>query len=269
MKQIVLHHLRKVGHNQYYYTKNERVSLLGVMLILKNGFIAARGLMEKTGVSRVTTFKDLDELKQSLADFKLTIEFNKKNGYVVKGNENNKRKAIAYYLTQLFSQQGRKQLSAQVQSLLGPKLFEFALPTPVNKKKQDDFPLGISDFYEILADCEKSIGIELSDEMLQALSLNLFIICERLEKESTVQIDEYEMTALQSTPEYVTASKLAKVLEEKKGFILPENEISFLTMHLLGSRLNSVNEESQTKEMAALRKVLKDMIFDFQKFTKY
>lgn len=271
-KQEVLFKLRKVGHSQYFYTKNERVSLLGVVLILNKGFINVNDLMEKTGVSRVTAFKDLDELKQELTPFQLIIEFNKKSGYCVLGKESNKRKAIAYYLTQLFSHRGWDQFSQHMQSVLNPNLLAFPIISPSSKNKQgnqseSNVSLGVSDFYTLLLDAEEGLGIELTDEMLHALSLNLFIICKRIEQELSVHIDPHEKSALKSKPEFFIAEKLAEILEERKGLILPEDEICFLTMHLLGSKVNSIHEIGQSKEMDVLKQALKNMIFDFQKYS--
>jgi mannitol operon transcriptional antiterminator len=272
-KQEVLYHLGKIGHNQYFYTKNERVSLMGVFLFLNKEFLTIHNLMEKTEVSRVTAFNDLDELKKELTAFHLSIEFIQKKGYVVNGSEANKRKAIAHYLTQLFAHQGWRQLSQQVNSVFNPKLSTFKIPGKALQNQQEIYenqsytPLVVADFYTLLLDCEKSLGVELTDEMLHTLALNLIIICKRMEQDLSFHIDEYEKTALQATQEFIIAKKLADILEERYHLHLPENEICFLTMYLLGSKVNSIKDDGISNEMDSLKKVLRNMIFDFQKYS--
>ncbi|MDP4084280.1 MAG: BglG family transcription antiterminator [Bacillota bacterium] len=261
-KQRVLSNLRKLRHYQYFFTKNERVSLLGTILIMNNEFVHISDLMERTGVSRVTTFHDLDVLKQEMTVFQLSIEFHKKSGYTVSGSESNKRKAIAHYLTQLFARQGWEQLK-NVQSLLNSIVFNN------QSLSLDDHvaPLDVTDFYTLLVDYEKSLEVELTDEMLHTLALNLFIIGKRIEQDLFVHIDECEKIVLKATQEFFIAEKLSIILEEKMKLFLLEDEICFLTMLLLGSRVNTISEDQLNNEMDALKNVMKRLIFDFQRYS--
>lgn len=253
-KDQVLSDMGNIHENQYFFTKDDRISLLGVLLILEKEPLKLKDLMKKTDVSRVTAFNDLDSLKKDLMGFDLLIVFDRINGYLVKGEEGRKRKALAYYLTQLFTYRGWEQFSRQIQSVL-------------NQELSSSESKSLADYYSFILGYENYLEIGLTDEMLNTLALNLFIICKRLEQGEAISWDQYEKSAITLTAEYTAAQRLAKKMEKWNGSVFPEDEVCFLAVQLLSAKVVSTKpKDSQTKEMNALKKALKKMIFDFQRY---
>ncbi len=109
--------------------------------------------------------------------------------------------------------------------------------------------------------------MELTDEMVEVLGLSLFIICKRIEQGKFIQIDEHEKSVLRLTPEFQVAERLAEKLQKWHSVAFNEDEVCFLTMQLLGSRVSATHAEYKpTKEMTALKQAIHEMLLDFQRY---
>ncbi|GGE53341.1 hypothetical protein GCM10011391_35310 [Pullulanibacillus camelliae] len=82
----------------YDYSVKERKAWLAIYLMARDRPLYLEHLTEKIRVSRNTTLEDLKGLKAELERFHLKLAFERKSGYVILGDEEDKRKAIVHFL---------------------------------------------------------------------------------------------------------------------------------------------------------------------------
>lgn len=250
---------------QYYYSEKERQALLAIHLITSTNAVFLKDLMEKIGVSRGTTNTELNKLKEELQAFRLAISFHRKEGYVIEGSENDKRKALIQYLSQILSKDGWNHLVSEIQLLLNGKLDKssnlYDKPTLAFVEEH------LLKIYQIIDKCERELGIQITDEMLHSLALRFIIFSKRLLQGEHIVIDQDEKDVLKTTAEYAAAINISKELEEMFQIPFPEDEVCYIAMNLLGSKINYMSHGTETDaDVQHLKGIIQRMVDDFQRF---
>jgi mannitol operon transcriptional antiterminator len=263
-KKEVSSMIQKINTWQYYYSEKERKALLAILLITSTQTLFLNDLMDKIGVSRGTTNKELNQLKKEMLSFNLRITFHRKTGYLIEGNEYDKRKALVHYLSQVLSKDGWNQLISEIQWLLNNELEK---NRSLKNKPSFTFKEDLKAIYKIIDECENELGIQITDEMLHNLAFRLIVFSKRLLQGERVVMDQDEKEILKLTPEYLAAKKISKKLEELFLIEFPEDEICYITMNLLSSKVNYIsNETRRDEELKHLKLIIQRMIDDFQKY---
>lgn len=78
----------------YYLSKNERSTILAMILLNASGYVTVEQLKEKIGVSRNTLLRDLQELKIWFKENEMTLVSQVRRGYIVEAPEKEIRKGI-------------------------------------------------------------------------------------------------------------------------------------------------------------------------------
>jgi mannitol operon transcriptional antiterminator len=264
-KQKVPALLQEVDTQQYYFSEKERRNLLAVSLITTRTPLFLKDLMEKIKVSRGTTIHEVNKLKEEFVSFQLRLHFQRTDGYIVEGDENQKRKALLYYLSQILAADGWNHLVNEIQVLLNGEWNDSAYEIEKNTLSfiHEYFPF----IEELVRDSVTKYEIQITDEMYQQLSLRLLIFSKRLLEGSTIHIEEEEKEVLCTTPEYEVATYISKRLESMFQVSFPEDEIAYLTMHLLGISIRVDQYELDHNEVTEnLKWIIEKMVFDFQRY---
>lgn len=244
---------------QYLYSDKERQAVLAIYLILRTNPVYLKDLMARIGLSRGTTQNEMNRLKGELSVFSLRILFHRKKGYEIEGTEQNKRKALLYYLSRLMSKEGRNHLLAEVQELLQME--------GVDRTQAASLEESLSEIYRIMNQCEQELGIQITDETMHSLVFRLFLFSKRLQQGEPVELDREEKGVLKQTPEYAAARNISLQLEPLFKVRYPEDEIGYIAMNLLGAKVNYVNSDTRgTYEIYQLEDVIERMIDDFQRY---
>lgn len=118
---------------------------------------------------------------------------------------------------------------------------------------------------QIIMNAEPILKVELTDDTIHVLAIQLVVLLQRLKGEHRIQLDPDEKHALCSTREFEAAKSIAKELEAQFKLSLSLDEIGFITMHLLGSRINySEVGTVGSLESNKLRKVVTEIVNEFQ-----
>ncbi|WLR52512.1 BglG family transcription antiterminator [Bacillus tianshenii] len=254
-KQRVSQLINHVDDWQYNYTKNERQLLMIIEILTSKTEVFTTNLTDLTKVSRGTIASDLKELKEMLSEmFNLTLAFHRFKGYKVSGREFDQRKAFTHSLDQLLVQWEWKEILEKFPTLFHP---------------QDDKEL-IKERQQILSmisASEQSLGIELTSEMLSWLALQLLILKQRVQAGHPIVIDDDEKEALKDTQEYQAAEELLTQFKERAKITIPADEVYFITIHLLGAKVNYSNfDMDKNREMKRLKQVVLLMVNDFENY---
>ncbi|MFD1413174.1 BglG family transcription antiterminator [Oceanobacillus jeddahense] len=213
---------------QHYMEQNipvepeDRVHFLLEKLLLQTDYIKIDEITEKIYVSRSTLQSDLRQVRKILADYQLTLKQKPNYGIKVEGDEMQIRFCIAEWLFQ------------QSTSLL-----RYDIDLPILNEKELNM---ISN--TILSNLRQS-KIVISDINLHNLITHMAISVRRLRENNTIQT-KIDDASLQDTMEYQVAQKILREIEEDLFITFPHNEVAYLTIHLMGTKLLSP-EDSTTK----------------------
>ena len=240
----------------YEYSAKERKAWLAIYLMAREIPLYLENLMEKIRVSRNTTIEDLKELKIELEKFDLTLEFERKSGYVILGDENDKRKAIVYYLQHVLPNENWQSFLSKIPIILNTDSNAFAFEK-------------LKAIQQIVGDSEQELNIEFTDEFVYSLSVRLLLFCRRVSQGKKISIDPIEKDVLQETKQYKAAKKIGERLSALFEIDFPEDEILYITKHLLSSRVQfseDLQPNSKGNDTEILAKVVTKMVTDFQKY---
>jgi mannitol operon transcriptional antiterminator len=255
----VLEKLGSLKTWHYEYSTKERKAWLAIYLMARDMPLFLEDLIEKIRVSRNTTLEDLKGLKNELGRFDLLLEFNRKFGYVILGKEEDKRKAIFHYLQQVLLNQNLQSFLAKIPMILNNESDHFDL---LDFKK-------LKAVQHIIGESEQELTIQFADEFLYSLAVRFLLFCRRVSQGKKISIDPYEKDVLQETQQYEAARKIAEKLSVLFDIEFPEDEIFYITKHLLSSRVQfseDVQLTTRNDDAQILADVVTEMVTDFQKY---
>ncbi|MET3696256.1 BglG family transcriptional antiterminator [Bacillus oleivorans] len=248
---------------QYEFSAKERKAWLALYLLGRDTALYLEDLMEKTRVSRNTTLDDLKVLKGEIERFHLSLDFDRKTGYAITGDEDDKRKAIVYYLSTVLPNEGWQTLLSKIPFILNRS--DTNSEEHINLFNSDE----LKAVQHIVAESEKDLNIQFTDDFFHSLTFRLMFFGKRLMQGKKVQINQVEKEVLSETKEYQAACKLAQKLSKVLNVEFPQDEIFYITKHLLSSRVQfskDISEESGDSDSQILTEVVSNMVTDFQKY---
>lgn len=204
-----------------YFSPMERVKIIICTMITNENPMFIEDFMQSCQVSRNTIINDLKVVSSKLSEYGLVLQYENKSGYTIQGNVIRRRALFFLYF---------------------PELVEYYrsgyLPMPYGDHLKEN--LAKLDYIE------KTLDTKYVDETLLALA-NFIPILERNRDE--LNFSDVDRDTIENAYEYKLVSK--------KFDTLSEDEKLYLTLHLLGSRLQSlpfdvmnVDEDQEPYELA-------------------
>ncbi|WP_088832407.1 BglG family transcription antiterminator [Paenibacillus tyrfis] len=221
---------QEVEKDDYYLSPRERKAWVAIQLLTRREPLFMQEITDFLLVSRGTGLSELKQVKKELAAFQLEVVFDKKNGYSVEGKEADQRKALSYFMSQVLHHVSWKSFVSQFQGLINANVVHRKLPFFQEEQ--------LAEVYEHVTRCEKTLGLEFTDDMVFSLTTRLLVYANRLQQGHRITLDADEKEALKQTPEYAGAVQLAGELGRMFDLEFPEDEICYLTLQLLGARVN-------------------------------
>lgn len=247
----------------YEYSAKERKSWLALYILGRDNPLFLDELMKQIRVSRNTAIDDVKALKEEIERFHLSLEFDRKSGYTIIGNEDDKRKAIVYYLSSVLPNDGWQSLLSKIPTLLNSSLMN-------SKNQQELFNIEeLKAIQQIVSDSEKDLNLHFTDDFFHSLTFRLILFGKRLIQGKMIKIDLIEKEVLSETKEYQAAIKISQKLARIFKVDFPQDEIFYITKHLLSSKVQSSQvsfQEKDTSETQMLTKVVSQMVTDFEKY---
>lgn len=251
----------KLGHlnkQQYEFSPKERTAWTAIFILSKETPVFLSDLMDKLNVSRSTLLADIKQLKEQLEHFKVELKFKKNTGYYFSGDEQNIRKVLVYFLSQVLTTRNWKEilselpLTALQEQKLSPNRF---------------METGLEEIFSILSKAEAFIGVRFADEVIQTLSVHLFSFIKRLSQGQQVQMDRIEKEVIRETREYEASKLIAEKIENVFGIKVPEDEVYYIATYLLGAKVSdSPSSDVGNQDIFNLKVIIKHMVDDFQRY---
>ncbi|SDJ81438.1 mannitol operon transcriptional antiterminator [Sediminibacillus albus] len=220
------------------YTPEERQTIILSTLLETNEPIKLFALADELQVTVATVSHDLDKIEENISGFHLSLI--RKRGYGVKvdGREADKRAALSYLITQHLDE------------------FDFIsmLRENIQKKSKQQADtisarlLGLVDRDRLMMiekrveRLREELPYELADSAYIGLVVHLALAIERLQKGDNIQFDADNLEQLKGTREYNIALKMIRDLGTAMAIEIPDDEIGYITMHLMGAKLRVDHE---------------------------
>ncbi|MBP2076139.1 BglG family transcription antiterminator [Oceanobacillus polygoni] len=215
------------------FTPEERQSIILATLLEMKEPIKLFTLSAELKVTEATISHDLDQLEKEIAAYRLIIIRKRGYGVEIAGEEANKRAA----------------LSDLISKHIDPFEFVTLIKDNIQKNAQDQFSaisnrlLGLVNPEHLIVirqrveQAREELPYELADSALIGLVVHLALAIERLQKGDTIQFDQAQLKQMEGTKEYRIAEKMIRDLESPLGMDIPDDEIGYITMHLMGAKL--------------------------------
>ncbi|MGG0643125.1 BglG family transcription antiterminator [Sporosarcina gallistercoris] len=243
-----------LSHKQweYHFSSEERITVLLVTLLTDVGAVTMKRLMDAVQMSRGTVFKDLQELKEILADEQLICTFEKTSGYSIQGAEESKRMVLVLFFYRIKYQYKWTEKLPFVHQLSDTFLMLF------QPKKQEFFKAFI---YKT----EKELGLLMTEESSHLLMIQLVVMIDRVRNNHFISIEPEETSILQETAYYEAAKKITQRLEIEFNINFPGDETSFLARQLQSYKVAHFKSmHYSTQELDDLKLVVHRMVMEFQ-----
>ncbi|GAB6099565.1 transcriptional regulator LicR [Halanaerocella petrolearia] len=193
-----------------------------------------QSLAEELYVSRATIYKDIEKVTDWLAQYNLSLERRRNYGIEVKGTEKNWRKAVADLLAELKDDQELKEILEEETSIE----LDSRIDSQTYQQLKGLFNnINFRQIEKILKEAESELEFLFTDEALVGLITHIAISVERLTKDKDIKMDKGQLSNLQEKEEFKVAEFIAEKLEQKLNIELPIAEIGYISLHILGAKL--------------------------------
>ncbi len=255
--KLTVHQDESFDDWQYQLSKQEREVLIKAKILLEEQDASMQKFMDLTSMSRGTIAKVIKVIKEEFQDAGLQLYYQQGSGYRLKGPEAARRTILSNILALIFSHPDWQNVRNEVHKMIQPGADTWAQETDRRRSVKS-----------LLFEAEKELGLTLTDEMVEILSLQILMITKRMEVEEFIRVQQAEKQVLKQTKAYQATLLITNKLKDLWGTAFPEDEVCFITMNLLGSKVQHDDFSRYTEqELSGLKEVVQKMIADFQLYS--
>ncbi|MFD2706973.1 BglG family transcription antiterminator [Salibacterium lacus] len=195
-----------------------RVEYLLYQFFFQKKYIKSQDLMNDLFISRSTLQKHMNQVRNILSKYQLSLKTVPNYGLTLNGEESNIRSAMASEMIQT----GDNAIAVMNSSIIGD--------TQVQQLKS------------LILDVLKEFQLTLSDIALNNITIQIIIVYKRVSNGHWINrsIMDY---AIEPSQEFQIANNVLKKVEECSDISFPHQEAYYIAMQLRGTRL-SINEET-------------------------
>ncbi len=194
---------------------DERRAELSYTLLMSTKAVTLEEFSKKYYVNKKIITEDLKKIGRQLEKYNLKIISKQRIGNFIKGLEKDKRKALFNTIKDL------NQFSKSKSTLR-----DIFLPHEIDIVKNE------------IMDLQRNIRISFTDESNNALVIHILFMIKRIKLNQPISFFKDEKDLVKSKIQYSWAVKLTKNLGNIFSITFSEDEIIYLTIHLLGMKYN-------------------------------
>ncbi len=233
----------------YVNSSDERKKIIALKLLDSQRPITVKDLQEELFVSKNTVLKEMKALKNWFEEREVKLIGKPRIGYFLEGNENRKRSSVKELMTEILD----KDMAINIIKAINGR---YAVDNGISRELKNLFEdIDINYIEECVRYAEKLLKKEFTYNSYLNLVTHLAIAIKRLASNMEIKITTSNLERVKRFSEYKVSEELAKKLEKKIRVEIPEDEIAYITMHLVGSRvqkdLNSQFESESVLEMVS------------------
>ncbi|WDV46752.1 BglG family transcription antiterminator [Clostridiaceae bacterium M8S5] len=215
------------------YTSSLRKRYIIKRLLLSNDSVTMKDLGNELYVSRITIYNDFEEVEKWLAKYNLKLKRKKNYGVEVIGDEISWRKAVSDLITD-FRKESKQKNNIHI---LKDEQFQDVYNQSQIKIKDVFKNVDLVKIQSILLQVEQNMDYKLTDESYSCLVIHIAIAIERLKINKPVELPYEQINDLSKKEEYQIARQISKKIKDELSIQFTTPEISNLTLHILGSKM--------------------------------
>jgi len=230
---------RQLAHDRsldQLYTAEERQSIMKQLLLSAKEPRKLYFFSKELNVAESTVSYDLQKIEPWFEKYGIRLHRKPGIGVYISGSEKSIRAALADLLYENVTQEQlmeflydhAKRQREKLHDAIRNRLLHFIDPQWLIKIEQ------------VLQELEQSRGYHMADNAYVGFVIHLALAAERLKNREEITIEQDILERLKATKEYGMAEELAAVLSERLNLTIPDSEIGYITMHILGARSNHV-----------------------------
>lgn len=243
------------------FSFEERKKIILNILFERQKPVSIRELADRLNVSRTTIINDLDGLEKWLEKRGIQLIRKPNYGIAIKCDEISWRKGVIDYISENIDK-------TTILEFLNITRLNFVKNSRIdfltNKQIADLFSeLDIMQLEECINFIEKELNIKFVDAALAGLIMHLALAIKRLKQEKQIIMAEEQLITLRNTEEFEVAKVVAKRLESNFNLNIPESEIGYITLHILGAKVrenftigNKDIVDSNSEDVALVKKLI-------------
>ena len=238
------------------YSAAERKSVIIGKLLTSREPVKLFALSNGLFVTDATISNDLDKLEDWFREQNLKLLRKPGLGVSLLGNERDLRRAIVKYIHEHIGEQDLLNLIQD--NLEDNKDFQLV---QISKFLLDLIDAGNwKKFEKMLTDLEHDAGYKFSDNAFIGLIVHLSLAVQRIKNHEPVELDLENLSRLRQVKEFQLAKNLAEKISATFEIEVPENEICYITAHILGarSRLKNISMTDNFKIVKMARQIMKN-----------
>ncbi|MGE8203643.1 BglG family transcription antiterminator [Heyndrickxia sp. NPDC080065] len=244
-KADLFNKLSHVNHRTKYESDEERVLQITYNLLMNIKPVTAQEMASHYFVNRTIIKKDLNIIGKWLSHFDLTILSKQRVGLVIEGSEKNKRKALAR-LSDLIRN------SELTNQFIKEQFLYHEVEMVTNELKL----------------LQKRHSLFFTDDTLENLLIHTLLMIRRVKLKQSISIPEKEIETIRKMKEFEWTLEFLKRLDLAFAIHFPEEEVVYLTAHILGGKFRYQDETEFTKSNPILSKVVQHLIQRMSQLTE-
>lgn len=230
---------------EYILSQKERIIIILSELLANKNNITIDKLADLLFVSRSTIIKDKEKVKEWLINRNLDLISYKPYGIKIIGDEKYLRKATIELLT------NNVDVYDALNLIKSSKISK--VDYGLDKYQKEFFKeIDISYIENCVCIAEEQLEVKFSDEAFSGLVVHIAIAVKRIEQNKDIVMSKDEIISLQTSNEFVVASSIAEMLENRFNVVIPIDEIGYMTIHLLGSNVSVSKNQDEDWMMIEL-----------------
>ncbi|SET17818.1 BglG family transcription antiterminator [Anaerobranca gottschalkii] len=231
-----------------FFSPEQRKKYIIKKLFLSKNQVTVNTLSEELFVSKNTIYNDLDNIEKLLQ--KQNLYLIKDRGIIrIAGKEKDYRKVMSHYMSELDElnfHKGKEFLYETYKGRIDSNtLFQLKQIVDINYNFLE----------KTLDEVEKELNFKFPEGAFINLLIHIAITIRRIKEGYDIFMPDNIFNNIVKTNEFKFAKKMVKKLEEEFNMIIPETEIGYITLHILGSKMyrdNLLNFHSDFKELGDL-----------------
>ena len=198
------------------FSPEERQEYILNKLLKVQAPITMEELSKELYVSRITVFKDLDEVEKYVKSYNLSILRKQNYGVELVGNERDFRRLAGDFFQGSSIHDLNRDCAKYMSMFTKENLYTIE---------------------QIVKESEIEMEFKLADESISNLIFHSAMLVERVKQNKTVRFKEENFSDIKLQKEYSVAKSIVYKLEKEFDISIPEDEISYIAIHILGSKL--------------------------------
>lgn len=230
------------------FSSEERQLYIIKRLLQSKRSITMQVLADELYVSRVTIFNDLKEVEKWLNKYNLKLNRRKNHGIEICGDEKGWRKAAADLIMIFRSNDEIKNALLNTREIQPNSRLDFENFMQLKELFPD---IDVNKIEQILIEAQEKMEFNLADIAYEGLLGHIVIGIERLKQNKDIKMDFNQLSDIKQKKEFQIAKWISKRIEEEFNINVPECEVGFIALHVLGSKVQQNYKIDDTESILA------------------